>query len=139
MAYLYAALMLLLAMPFPAVTPRKDGNWEITVELDVNGQPGRVPPRTTTQCITPEEAARDKKAVPRPGDAVPGDCTASDHKVDGNKVTWSFKCETPRQVSGTAEIVYTDDSHYTGSLTFQRDDEAMTIKYSGTRLGDCTK
>jgi hypothetical protein len=59
--------------------------------------------------------------------------------VDGNRVSWSFTCETPRQISGTAEIVYTDDSHYTGSLSFQRDGETMTIKYSGTRLGDCAK
>jgi hypothetical protein len=135
----YAALALLFGAHLPTATPtpRKDGNWEITMQIAVDGAAPKLPPRITTQCITPEEAA-DQKALPQ-GVSVPDKCSSSDYKVDGNKVSWAFKCDHPNPISGTGEIVYADESSYTGVITFVRDTKTMTITYSGRRLGDCTK
>jgi Protein of unknown function (DUF3617) len=135
----YAALSLLLGLHLPAAAqpPRKDGNWEITMQIAVDGAAPRLPPRVTTQCITAEEAANSK---PMPdGIAVPDKCAASDHKVEGNKVSWSFKCDLPSPISGSGEIVYADENSYTGVITFVRNTKTMTLTYSGKRLGDCTK
>jgi hypothetical protein len=132
-------LLLLLPCVGTAQTPRKDGNWEVTMELLIDGT-SAAPPRTTAQCITREEAeTADQKALPQTGVAMPADCATTEHKVEGNKVSWAFKCETPHPMTGTGEIVYTDENSYTGSMTFVRDAHSMTIKYSGKRLGDCTK
>ena len=42
-------------------------------------------------------------------------------------------------MSGTGEIVYTDENAYAGAIIFTREGKTMTIKYSGKRLGDCAK
>ena len=136
----YAALALLtgLHLPTAAQPPRKDGNWEITMQIAVDGAPPTQPPRITTQCITPEEADADRKSLPE-GIGVPDKCSSSDYKAEGNKVSWSFKCDLPNPISGTGEIVYADESSYAGVITFMRHSKTMTISYSGKRLGDCTK
>jgi hypothetical protein len=129
--------------------PRRDGNWDVTVEMDMPGMPQgmSMPPMKMTQCITPQEAADPAKALPqrpagRGGAANPNDCKVSDYKADGNKVTWSMKCEGAQPMTGTGEMVYGPDS-YTGTMKMDMarggQPMAMTMKYTGKRLGDCTK
>lgn len=153
---------LLLSLAAAAQTPRRDGNWEITVDVELDGVAGTIPTRTLTQCITPDDIAAgpggtsgrshtpDRSDTPGHGAlpghralsghdaALPGSCSASDHKVDGNKVSWTFRCDTPQPMSGSGEIVYTDENAYKGSMTFTRDGKTMTMKYEGKRLGDCS-
>jgi len=122
--------------------PRRDGNWEVTVEI-ATAEAGQaphthLPPRTITQCVTPEDAADPKKSLMK-GNDLPAGCVASDHKADDKKVSWTFKCDGPPPLTGTGEIEYTDENSYTGTLTFSRDNRTMTVKYTGKRLGDCTK
>lgn len=133
-----AALAGLLMLP-PAAnaqTPRRDGNWEITIDVELDGVAGRIPTRTTTQCITRDEVASGHHAMPG-HESLPGACSASDHKVDGNRVSWTFSCATPQPVSGSGEIVYTNEHAYKGSIVFTRDGKTMTMKYEGKRLGEC--
>ncbi len=132
-------LVLGLHLPAAAQAPRQDGNWEITMQIEMDGVAPRLPARTTTQCVTKEEAADPKKAMPQGGDAMPSSCKTLEHKFEGNRVQWSFKCEAPHPMTGTGEIVYTNETSYTGIVTFTRDGRTMTMKYSGKRLGDCTK
>ena len=143
------ALVAATSMSLVAQTgPRRDGNWEVTMEMDMPGMPQgmSMPPIKTTQCITKEEAADPNKTIPqRPagrGAGNPNDCKVSDYKVDGNKVTWSMKCEGAQPMSGTGEFVYGTDS-YTGTMKMDMarggQPMAMTMKYSGKRLGDCVK
>jgi hypothetical protein len=122
--------------------PRRDGRWEIKTEIDMPGMPQGMPPMTSIQCITPEQAKDPQKAMPqggrgRGGRGATDDCKLSDYKVDGNKVSWSMKCDA-QQMSGTGEFVYAGDT-YTGTMKMDRGGQAMTMKYSGKRLGDCTQ
>ena len=122
--------------------PRRDGNWEVTVEI-MTGETGQsphphVPPRTITQCVTKEDAADPKKSLMKGNDLSAG-CAASDYKVDDKKVSWTFKCEGGSPLTGAGEIEYADESSYTGTLTLTRDGRTMIVKYTGKRLGDCTK
>src|SRR2546422_10941091 len=76
--------------------PRRDGQWEVKMEMDMAGMPAGMPPVTTTQCITPEDAKDPQKTVPQMGRGRGRgnqDCKVSDYKTEGNKVTWSMKCE----------------------------------------------
>ena len=123
-----------LSVPVLAQTPRKDGNWEVTMEVEIEGMPA-MPPKTMTQCVSKEDVADPQK--PLLGRAS-NNCNVSDHKVEGNKVSWSMKCEPPEAMSGTGEILYGDDA-YTGSMKIVREGRTINMKYSGKRLGDCTK
>lgn len=117
--------------------PRRDGRWEVKMEMEMPGMPVKRPPVTMVQCVTKEQAEDPQRAVPQAGRGEQNNCKVSDYKVTGNKVTWSMKCEGPEAMSGTAEVTYSDNS-YDGVMKMDRQGQVMTMKYSGKRLGDCT-
>jgi hypothetical protein len=142
-----ACLAALVSTALFAQAPRRDGNWEVTITMEMPNMPNgmSMPPIKTTQCVTPAEAADPQKALPqRPAGrgGNPDDCTVSDYKTEGSKVSWSMKCEGSTKMDGTGEITYSGDS-YTGVMKMNMDrggqPMSMTMNYSGKRLGDCTK
>jgi hypothetical protein len=129
-----------------AQAPRRDGQWEVKMEMSMPGM--QMPATTTTQCISPADAADPMKSAPQMpagrggrGGADPS-CKMSDYKVTGNKVTYTMKCDAPQAMTMAAEFTYGVDT-YDGTMTMNVDrggqPMAMTMKYSGKRLGDCTK
>jgi hypothetical protein len=137
--------------------PRRDGNWEITVEMAMPNMPGMptnmpagmmMPAMKMTQCITKADAADPAKSMPshpQRGGGPPQDCKVSDYKTEGSKVSWSVACTGAQPMTGHGEMVYAADS-YTGTMTMQGQMEGrggppmgMTWKYTGKRLGDCNK
>lgn len=125
-----------LAASLFAQGPRRDGKWEVKIEMQMPGM--TMPAQTVTQCVTKEEAADPLKAMPQGGRGVnASDCKVSDYKVEGNKVTWAMTCEKDR-MTGMGELLYAGET-YTGSMKVNTQGQAMTMKYSGKRLGDCTK
>ena len=114
------SLVLGLSVSVLAQTPRKDGNWEVTMEVEIDRMPP-MPSKTMTQCVSKEDVADPQK--PLLGRAS-GNCTVSDHKVEGNRVSWSMKCEAPEAMTGTGEIVY-GDAAYIGSMKIVREGRTM--------------
>jgi hypothetical protein len=121
--------------------------WEVTTEMEMPNMPNmpagmKMPSFTTTQCVTPEDAKDPQKAMPQGrggrGGPDPDKCKMSDYKVDGNKVSWSMKCDPPEEMTGTGEFTYAADT-YTGVMKMNRGGQTMTMKYSGKRIGDCDK
>jgi hypothetical protein len=137
-----SAALLALSIAAFAQGPRRDGNWEVKMEMEMAGMPPGMPPFTSTQCITPEEAKDPDKLVPQGRGRGRGrgnqDCKVSDYKLEGNKATWSMKCEGEQPMTGTGEFLYSADT-YTGTIKMDTGRGAMTMKYSGKRLGDCVK
>lgn len=122
-----------------AQAPRRDGLWEVKTEMQMEGMPMNMPPTTTQQCITPAEANDPGKSTPQGRGRGGSDCKVSDYKIAGNKVTWTMKCEGAQPMTGNGEIVYAADS-YTGTMKMEMAGRGtMTMKYTGKRLGDCTK
>ncbi len=138
-----SALALTSALVF-AQQPRRDGNWEIKMEMGMEGMPQGMPPITTTQCVTKEQAEDPSKMLPQgPGRGNNmGDCKVSDYKYVGNKATWSMACTGQMPMTGNAEIVYGNDS-YAGTMKMITSrggqSQTMTMKYDAKRLGDCAK
>ena len=133
--------LLALSLSALAQMHRRDGKWEVKMEMDMPGMPMKMPAVTTTQCVTPEEASDPQKAVAAGTRRTrqSRDCKISDYKVDGNKVTWSMKCGGAQAMTGTGEFIYAADA-YTGTMKMDSGGgQVMTMKYSGKRLGDCTK
>ena len=131
---LAASAAALLAVPVFAASPQKPGNWQMTMEMDAPNMPMKMPPMTFTHCVTKEDVENPDRAVPKGREN--SNCKVSDYKVDGNKVSWSMKCEGKKPMSGNGEMTFEGDS-YTGWTKMHVDDQDMTVKWSGKRLGDC--
>ena len=124
---------------------RRDGNWDVSVEMQMPGGM-KMPPMKSMQCITKEEAADPNKMVPsRPQrGGPPSECKVSDYMQSGNKVTYNVTCTGAQPTTGTAEFVYEGDT-YNGTMVMNMSMErggppmAMTMKYTAKRLGDCVK
>jgi hypothetical protein len=147
---MFAAAALAVALCGAAVSlvaqgPRRDGNWEVQVEMSLPGMP-QMPPMKMNQCVTKEDAADLTKTVPQGPQGRGGtttNCKTVDQKIDGNKISFVMKCEPPPQASTmTGEMVY-DGDVFTGTMKIDMDrggqPMSMNMKYSGKRLGDCTK
>jgi hypothetical protein len=133
----YVTVAAALSVSALAQSPRRDGQWEVKTEMEMPGMPMKMPAMTMTQCITKEQAEDPQRSVPQ-GRGAPNNCKVFDYKAAGNKVTWSMKCEGPEAMSGTGEITYGDNS-YDGVMKMERQGQAMTMKYTAKRLGDCLK
>ena len=137
MTFRHAAVLSLalgLSLSVDAQTPRRDGNWEVTMRVEIEGT-AATPPKMVTQCVSKEDVADPQKPFLS---RAHGNCAVSDHKVEGNKVTWSMKCEPPDAMTGSGEILYGDDA-YIGSMKIVREGRTINMTYAGKRLGDCTK
>jgi hypothetical protein len=131
---------------------RMDGRWEVKTEMSMQGMPAgmNMPATTTTQCVTKEEATDVSKAIQPPAGrgGQQSDCKMTDHKISGNKITYTMTCTTPQAMTATGEAVYTGDT-YTSTMTMNMSmpgrgggaaqPVVMTTKATGKRLGDCTK
>ena len=127
--------------------PRRDGKWEIKVQMEMTGMPAgmTLPAQTVTQCITPEQAADPKNTVPQPpggrGRGADPNCKMVDYKMEGNTATFSMKCDPPNDMTMVGKFVYGADS-YEGEMKadMARGGQSMTMnmKYTGKRVGDCT-
>lgn len=136
--YVTAALVAMGAGLWAQSGPRRDGNWEVKVEMQMPGMPMSMPAQTITQCITPQEAANPQSAVPPSGRGRgQTDCKVSDFKTEGNTVTWAVSCPGDG-VTGTGEFLYTENA-YTGTMKMNARGQDMSMKYTGKRLGDCTR
>ena len=139
-----AALILFVTLSATAQGPgpRRDGNWQVTMEMDMPGMPQKMAPMTLNQCLTKADAEDPTKLAPQGRGQAPSNCNVSDFKTDGNKVTWSMRCEGDNPMTGTSEFVYSADS-YVGTMKMTPgrggQPKTMTMKYAGKRLGDCTK
>ena len=76
------------------------------------------------------------------GRGLPPDCKVSDMKTEGNKTSWSMKCDGQTAMNGTGEYTFSGDT-YTGQMKIETDrggqPMAITTKYTGKRIGDCTQ
>ena len=135
---LLAGAMTILGVTAAAQAPQnpmQPGRWEITMQTSMPGMPMELPPQKVTQCVTKKQLEDPNGAVPgAPGGQNP--CKVTNHKVDGNKVTWNMSCSQPQAMTGTGEIVVNGDT-YTGTMKMTSDTGVMTMKYNAKRLGDC--
>lgn len=133
-----AAAVLVVSIPFNASaaekSPMKPGKWQITMQTEMPGVPFKIPAVTMTQCVKPEDLESPDKSVPKA--SKDNTCKVSDYKIDGNKVTWTLKCEDKDATSGSGEITYSDEA-YEGVMKLTTGGQEISTKMKGKRLGDC--
>jgi hypothetical protein len=114
----------------PKGVDMKDGKWEITTTMEMQGMPaGMMKPHTFTACLS------QKDKIPQ--DANQKDCSMKDVKVEGNTVSWEVVC---KDSSGKGRIAYAG-STYDGTMdmTMKEGGREMTAKMTmkGKHLGPC--
>jgi len=121
---------------------RRDGNWQINLEIDIPGLPQAMPPMSVMQCITKEQAKDPTKMIPQGAAGLSPDCKVLDMKTEGNRTSWSMKCEGQNAMSGSGEFTFSGET-YTGSMKLEMDRGGqpmpMSVKYSAKRMGECTQ
>lgn len=127
------------AAPLVAQTLAREGNWEFRVQIEMPAMPVKMPEQVLTQCITPEQAKTPTSLMPGPS-GKPGDasCKVTDQKTSGSTVSWKMACSAPQPMTGEGQVTFTGDS-YAGAMNMTTPQGALTMKYTGKRLGDCTK
>jgi uncharacterized protein DUF3617 len=112
-----------------AAAPMRAGLWEITARM-----PGGVPPITSRTCIS----AKDAEAMGRGRAANKGaeNCEPVNYRQEGNRATWSLRCNGRTPMTGTGTIEYGNDT-FTQKMVLKSGEGTMTMESSGRRLGDC--
>ncbi len=107
-----------------------EGMWEITVDLEIQGMPMKMPPSTYTQCLKKDQAI--------PNDEKPGqECVTKDVTTKGDTVTWMMACTNPGgQMTGKGMVTYHKDK-MEGSMTLEGQGMQMVNHFKGRRIGAC--
>ncbi len=130
------AVFVLISLPSTILAAEgiREGMWEITSKMEMPGMPMAMPPTTVKHCYTKDEVKDQKKVINRDKD-----CTVTDLKSSGNKVTWKMVCTGKNAGKFSGETVFSGDS-YDSVMHMQSEDGkggAMTIKAKGKRVGNC--
>ena len=126
------AMLLLPAGAFAADSIR-EGYWEVTSQTEMPGMPMKIPASTIKHCYTKEDVKDQKKVIARDKN-----CTMTDYKVVGNKVTWAMKCTGQSAGTFNGETIFSSDA-YSSTMKMKSQGQNMTVKVKGKRIGECPK
>jgi len=115
-----------------AANEMREGKWEITSSMDMPGMPFKVPPTVVSHCYTKEDLKDEKKVVANKN----SDCTVTDMKKSGNKLTWKMKCTGKSKGTFSGETIFGKD-YYESTMNMQSEGRTMTTKSKARRIGDC--
>jgi osmotically-inducible protein OsmY len=129
-----AGAVLALAMAPAAQAQGADDLYEVTVRMEMVGMPMQMPAMTQRSCV--KKGASDADAVPHQDN-----CTVTNARRDGNKVTFSMACTGRDAMTGNGEMTYAGDG-YAGTIRLkgkmEGQDMEMTQAITGRRVGACT-
>ena len=114
-----------------AADTMRDGYWELITTMEMPGMPMKMPPTTLKHCYSKEDVKDQKKTI-----TTDKDCTVTDLKQSGNKVTWKMKCTGKNAGTFSGETVYRGDA-YDSTMKMQTQGQTMNMKINAKRLGNC--
>lgn len=124
------------AIPAAAQSPMRPGQWETIMQMSAPNMPAQMPAMKNTRCVTQQEIDSPTRALPNSG-KTPNDCKVSDYKNSGNTVTWNMACSSTG-MTGSGELRFNGDA-YEGLVKMMVQQQEMSMKITGKRLGDCTQ
>ena len=65
--------------------PLREGNWEVTVQVEMPGMPMKMPDVKDTRCVTREMLKDPAAAVPNASPGSNNDCKVSDYQTTGQQ------------------------------------------------------
>ncbi|MFO7931617.1 MAG: DUF3617 domain-containing protein [Thermodesulfobacteriota bacterium] len=131
-ALCYAAV----SVPVHAAGPNiKEGQWEITTELEMPGMPDNMPQKRFShkECLSKDDYVPQGSQSSAPG----GDCEIKDIRTNGDTVSWTMQCDTGHgQMNGEGTITYSGDT-LKGTIKMLMQGVQTTQHLQGRRIGDC--
>jgi len=127
------ALIFLVSLPSMSLAAgnMRDGLWEISSQMEMPGMPMKMKPMVAKHCYSKTDVADQKKVIARDKD-----CSVTDMKSSGNKVSWAMKCTGKNAGTMTGETVFGSDS-YTSVTHMKSQGHDMTMKVKAKRVGEC--
>ena len=127
-------LLAIFSISFAGSVPDiKEGEWEMTKQINLPEMGMEMPPKKYTQCLT------KKDLIPQNYQSGQ-ECKISDKKVVGNTVTWNLQCTGGHggDMKGSGELTYAGKS-LKGKVELKgaQPDMTMISQISGQRIGDC--
>ena len=129
----------LLAAAIPqlasAAPDMQEGNYEVTMKMEMEGMPFQMPPMKHNQCMSKQDAVPVTKNKDQ-------SCVVKDQKVSGNTVTWHVTCkDRDGTTEGDGKVTYAGKT-YAGALNMKVTDKrgkATSVKYQmqGRHTGPC--
>lgn len=126
-------LLCILAVPVVAgaAQPMREGLWEIQSQVEMPGMPVKMQPTVIKHCYSKDEVKDQKKVIARDKN-----CTVTDLKTSGNRVSWSMKCTGEQAATMTGETVFAGDS-YNSVMQMKSAGHSMTTRIKAKRVGNC--
>lgn len=129
------AITVLFLTMFPlaalAAETMRDGYWELVTTVDMPGMPMKMAPTKMKHCYTKEDVKDQKKTI-----TTDKNCTVTDLKQSGNKVTWKMKCTGQSAGDFSGETVFKGDA-YDATMKMVTQGQTMNMKVKAKRLGNC--
>ena len=122
--------LVLPATIFAADTMR-EGYWELITTMEMPGMPMKMEPTRMKHCYTKEDVKDQKKTI-----TTDKNCTVTDLKQSGNKVTWKMKCTGQNAGVFSGETVYKGDA-YDSNMKMETQGQTMKMHVKAKRLGNC--
>ncbi len=123
-------ILVLPATIFAADTMR-EGNWELLTTMEIPGMPFSMPATKIEHCFTKEDVKDQKKAI-----STDKNCTVTEFKQTGNKVTWKMTCTGKNSGDFSGETIFTGDT-FDSTMKMATQGQAMDMKIKARRLGNC--
>ena len=136
-----SAVLLALALSWTVLAqaplPMREGNWEVTVKMSMEGMKMDMPPmkqHAVHHCRDGEGPAGRDAEGPR-GQRL------QDHRLQGSggSVTYKMACTKPSPMTAVAEMKFTGTDAYTGTMAMEGEGHKMVMTLDAKRLGDCPK
>lgn len=121
----------IVGAPPAAAADEKGDLWEVTSQMSMEGMPMAMPAHTARSCAPKEWTAPPGGADER------HECTSSDFKTEGSKVSWKVVCTGAMPMTGVGEITRDGADAYVGTIKFNSAEANMVTKLTGRRVGDC--
>jgi len=124
--------LVLPATIFAAETMR-EGYWELITTTEMPGIPMQIPPTKIKHCYTKEDVKDQRKTI-----TTDKNCTITDFKQSGNKISWKMKCTGENSGVFSGETIFKTDA-YDSTMKMQTQGQTMNMKVKAKRLGNCPK
>jgi hypothetical protein len=124
-------LILILCVHITFAAPNiKEGNWEITVKMEMPGMPMEMPAVQFTQCLS------SQNTIPVNKDELK-DCKILSSSIDGNTAKWVMQCtQGGEKIQSRGTITYKGDT-FDGVVKISMKGMDITQKMKGRREGKC--
>lgn len=122
---------LILPVTVFAADGMRDGYWELTSTMEMPGMPMKMAPTKVNHCYSKEDVKDQKKTI-----TTDKNCTVTELKQSGNKVTWKMKCTGQNAGVFSGETIYRGDA-YDSTMKMQSRGQTMNMKVKGRRIGNC--